>query len=94
MDKSNRLTAELQGGVTMFDDVDYDVSGAVFDAAGQLLGSARAQCKVQRAWAGKVAMKAQAVSLDFGVSLDYARAAAFAVCISNRKVLTPDDWQK
>jgi hypothetical protein len=94
LDKSDRLTAEIQGGVTMFDDVDYDISGVVFDAAGQLLGSARAQCKVRRMWAGGVETMAQTITLDFGVSLDYARAAAFAVGISNRKVLTPDDWQK
>jgi hypothetical protein len=94
LDKSSRLTAEIQAGVTMFDDVDYDISGAVFDAAGQLLGSARAQCKVQRMWAGTVFSMAQTIRLDFGISLDYARAAAFAVSISNRKVLTPDEWQK
>jgi hypothetical protein len=94
LDKGDRLTAEIQGGVTMFDDVDYDISGAVFDAAGQMLGSARAQCKVRRMWAGKVEMRAQTITLDFGVSLDYARAVAFVVSISNRKVLTPDEWQK
>jgi hypothetical protein len=94
LDQSDRLKAELQGGVTGFDNVDYDISGAVFDAAGQLLGSARAQCKVQRLWAGDVFTMAQTITLDFGVSLDYARAAAFAVSISNRKVLTLDDCQK
>ena len=94
LDKSDRLTAEIQGGVMGFDNVDYDISGAVFDAAGQMLGSARAQCKVQRLWVGNVVSMAQTITLDFGVSLDYARAAAFAVSISNRKVLTPDDWQK
>jgi hypothetical protein len=45
-------------------------------------------------WAGGVKTMARTITLDFGVSLDYARAAAFAVGISNRKVLTPDDWQK
>jgi hypothetical protein len=94
LDKSDHLTAELQGGVTGFDNVDYDINGAVFDAAGQLLGSARAQCKVQRLWAGNVLSAAQTITLDFGVSLDYVRATAFAVSISNRKVLIPDDWQK
>jgi hypothetical protein len=37
---------------------------------------------------------AQTITLDFGVSLNYARATAFAVSISNRKVMTPDEWQK
>ena len=94
LDKSGRLTAEILAEVTLFDDVDYDISGAVFDAAGQMLGSARAQCKVRRMWAGGVKTMAQTITLDFGVSLDYARAVAFVVSISNRKVLTPDEWQK
>ena len=94
LDKNDCLKADIQAGLTEFDDVDYDVSGAVFDAAGQLLGSARAQCKVQRMWAGGVERSARTITLDFGVSLDYARATAFAVSVSNRRVLTPDDWQK
>ena len=94
LDKNDSLKADIQAGVTGFDDVDYDISGAVFDAAGQMLGTARAQCKVKRMWAGKVAMRAQTIRLDFGVSLDYTRAASFMISVSNRKVLTPDEWQK
>ena len=94
LDKSACLKADIQAGVTEFDNVDYDISAAVFDAAGQMLGTARAQCKVQRMWAGGVEVRAQTIRLDFGVSLDYARAAAFAVSVSNRKVLTPDEWEK
>ena len=94
LDKNDSLKADIQAGVTSFDDVDYDISGAVFDAAGHMLGTARAQCKVQRMWAGEVEVSAQTIRLDFGVSLDYTRAAAFAVSVSNRKVLTPDEWQK
>ena len=94
LDKNASLKADIQAGLTEFDDVDYDVSGAVFDAAGQMLGTARAQCKVKAMWAGKVSRTAQTIRLDFGVSLDYTRAAAFAVSVSNRKVLTPDEWQK
>jgi len=94
LDKNDSLKADIQAGVTEFDNVDYDVSGAVFDTAGQMLGTARAQCKVQRMWAGEVEVSAQTIRLDFGVSLDYTRAAAFAVSVSNRKVLTPDQWQK
>jgi hypothetical protein len=90
----NRLTADVKAGIAGFDDVDYDVSAAVFDATGRLLGVARTRCRVRRMWAGTMAMGADTVSLDFGVSLDYAHAAAFVVGISNRKVLTPDEWQK
>ena len=39
-------------------------------------------------------MSAQSIRLDFGVSLDYTRTASFAVSISNRKVLTPDEWEE
>jgi hypothetical protein len=92
LDKNDCLKADIQAGVTEFDNVDYDISAAVFDAAGQMLGTARAQCKVQRMWAGEVEVSAQTIRLDFGVSLDYTRAAAFAVSVSNRKVLTPDEW--
>lgn len=92
LDKNDCLKADIQAGVTEFDNVDYDISAAVFDAAGQMLGTARAQCKVQRMWLGEVRTTAQTIRLDFGVSLDYTRAAAFAVSVSNRKVLTPDEW--
>jgi len=94
LDKSDRLKADIQAGVTEFDNVDYDISVAVFDGAGQMLGSARAQCKVQRGWLGNVKRTGRTITLDFGISSDYTRAAAFAVSVSNRKVLTPDDWQK
>jgi hypothetical protein len=92
--QTSRLKAEIKAGVTSFDNVDYDVSAAVFDATGKLLGTARAKCGVRREWAGKVAMCAETVSLDFGISLDYANAATFMVSVSKRKVLTPSDWQK
>ncbi len=94
LDKSECLKADIQAGVTEFDNVNYDISAAVFDDAGQMLGSARAQCKVQRVWPGAVISTARTITLDFGVSSDYMRAATFAVSVSNRKVLTPDDWQR
>jgi hypothetical protein len=92
--RTSRLKADVKAGVTEFDDVDYDVSAAVFDARGKLLGAARSRCSVQRDWAGKVSVTSTGVNLDFGVSLDYAQAATFMVSISKRKVLTPADWQK
>ncbi len=85
LDKNDSLKADIQAGLTSFDDVDYDISGAVFDGAGQMLGTARAQCKVQRGWIGNVIRTAQTIRLDFGVSLDYTRAASFAVSVSNRR---------
>jgi hypothetical protein len=92
--QTSRLTAEVTAEVTMFDNVDYDVSVAVFDGSGRLLGVARARCGVQRVFISKVMRRAQTIGMDFGVSLDYAKAATFMVSISNRKVLTPDEWQK
>jgi hypothetical protein len=92
--KTDRLSAEIQAGLTTFDDVDYDISGAVFDSAGQMLGVARADCQVQREWLGKVLQTRQTINLDFGRSLDYAHATSFMLTVSKRKVLTPDDWQK
>lgn len=88
------LKAEVKAGVTTFDDVSYDISAAVFDSAGHLLGTARTAYKVDRLWLGTLMMTAQAINLDFGTSLDYERAATFMISISKRKVLTPDAWQK
>ncbi|GEM_PF-5255552 len=92
--ETGRLTAEVKGGVTSFDNVDYIVGAAVFGGDGQLLGTARAEQKIQRDWLGKVLQSSATVTLDFGSSLDYANAKTFQLSISNRKVLTPDDWQK
>ncbi|MHC4996359.1 MAG: hypothetical protein ACYTGQ_15040 [Planctomycetota bacterium] len=93
-EEERRLTAEITGGVTMFDDVDYDVSAAVFDRQGVLLGAARAVCEVQRLWVGVVLNGETKVWLDFGVSNRYAEAERFVLSISERDVLTPDDWQE
>jgi len=90
---TSHLQAEIKAATTSFDSVDYDISVAVLDADGALLGSARAKCEVLRVWLGKVAMSPQTVPLDFGVSLDYPRAARFMITISHRKILTPDAWQ-
>ncbi len=94
LEKTNHLKAAIQAEVTTFDEVDYEISCAVFDAAGQMLGAARAQCNVPRTWIGTVLHGARTINLDFGISLDYARAIGFMISISNRRVLTPDTWQK
>jgi len=91
---SDHLTANIKAGTTSFDDVDYDISGAVFDSAGRMLGVARAQCHVNRTWLGRVLMSSQSITLDFGRSLDYSNATAFLLTVSKSKVLTPDEWQK
>jgi len=92
--ESDHLTADIKAGTTSFDDVDYDISGAVFDAAGRMLGVARARCHVDRTWLGRVLMSSENITLDFGRSLDYSNATGFMLTVSKRKVLTPDDWQK
>jgi hypothetical protein len=89
---TGRLKAEIKAAVMQFNNMDYDVSAAVFDAEGRLLGVARANCEVGRFWSVKVFTGNDTLSLDFGVSLDYERAASFMVCVSNRKVVTPDKW--
>src|SRR5688572_18267535 len=66
--ENDRLTAKLSGWVTTFDDVDYHVSMALFDDAGQFLGAATATCDVQRIWAGYVITQPRTLNLDFGVS--------------------------
>jgi hypothetical protein len=89
-----RVTAELKGGTLTFDDVEYEVHAALFDAAGKLLGTAHTLCPVSRIWLGKPALTSTTLSLDFGISKAYARAEWFTVSITERDVLTPDQWQK
>lgn len=88
------LTAEARGGITTFDEVNYDVSAAVFDESGVLLGTARAACEVPRESLGKCLTMPVTLPLDFGTSLDFVFAKSFEVAVSNRRVLTPDEWQK
>ncbi|MBV9868868.1 MAG: hypothetical protein JO316_26275 [Abitibacteriaceae bacterium] len=90
----SRLTATFSGGVNTFDDVDYDVHVAVFNAHGQLLGTGRTVCSVARIWAGLSGTTSKTLDVDLGVNRDYAQAEFFSVAISNTQVLTPDQWQK
>ena len=89
-----RLTATVNGSTTTFDNVEYDVYAAVYDEAGNLLGTARALCSVERLWLGKVGTTPMRLALDFGISKAYERARWFTLGISERDVLTPDQWQK
>jgi hypothetical protein len=92
--QTSRLKAEIKAAVMQFNKMDYDISAAVFDADGRLLGVARARCEIGRYWVANVVTGNDSLSLDFGVSLDYEHAASFMVSISKRKVLTPDQWNK
>lgn len=91
---TGRVTATVRGAVTTFDNQEYEVGGALFGRAGRLLGVARVTCPVERTWLGKPLHVRKDLTLDFGISLDYTSAERFAVAISRRKILTPDQWQK
>lgn len=89
-----RVTALLSAGVLTFDNVEYEVHAALFDEAGKLLGTARTLCPVTRIWAGVPGITSRKLTLDFGISKAYERAAWFTVSINETEVLTPDQWQK
>jgi len=89
-----RVTALLTAGVLSFDNVEYEVHAALFDEAGKLLGTAHTLCPVTRVWAGLPGTTPEKLSLDFGISKAYERAEWFTVSITERDVLTPDQWQK
>lgn len=93
-EETSTLTAELKGGVITFDQVDYEVSGAVFDEAGGLLGAGRSMCQVQRRWLGRTALMKRELLLNFGASLDFSKARSFQLSISRQVVLTPEQWSK
>jgi hypothetical protein len=89
-----RLTASLKGGILTFDKVDYDLSAAVFGATGELLGTARTTIPVERVWLGHLLTMSIQPRLDFGISQAYREARSFALSLSERRVLTPDEWQR
>lgn len=91
---SNHLTASISGRIQTFDKVDYDVSVAVLSDQGKLLGVARTQCKVPRFWAGRYGNQQVKLAMDFGISKDFDGPLSFLASISNRTVLTPDQWNK
>ncbi len=90
----SRLTATFNAGTNTFDNVDYDVHVAIFDAQGKLLGTGKTICSVSRIWAGRSGLTSKTLEVDFGVNRDYSQAEFFSVAISNSQVLTPDQWQK
>ena len=90
-DLQSRLTARVSAEIQSLDEVDYDVHAAVYDAEGNLLGTARAPCAVPFALMKHVPGSKQEILLDFGISRKYKDAARFAFAISDRQVLTPDE---
>lgn len=94
LDEANRLTALIHGSSTTFDDVEYTVHAAVFNADGMLLGTASTSCQVQRIWLGRLGMMQDEIELDFGRSKRFADAATVMLTISSMDVLTPDQWQE
>ena len=94
LDKSDRLKADIQAGVTEFDNVDYDIAPLYLMARDRCWGAHALSAKCSGCGPEKSTTTARTITLDFGISSDYTCAAAFAVSVSNRKVLTPDDWEK
>ena len=93
LDEKAVLTAMITGKTLCFDNANYKVYGAVFDASGCLLGTATTVIKVNRIWRVAIATETREYTLDFGQSQSYSRATFFAVAISEEQVLTPDQWK-
>jgi hypothetical protein len=89
MDASSRLTATLKGAITQYTRVDYWISVAVFDAAGQLLGAANHKEAVQYERVRAMPTMLREIKLDFGVSKAFQRAALVAIVISDPDVPKP-----
>jgi hypothetical protein len=85
----SRLTARLRAGVVQMARVDYWISAAVFDAEGRLLGAASHKEEVQRIMLGRVVTAFREISLDFGISKGYARAAFATIAVSERDLPDP-----
>ncbi len=91
-DPTPRLTAEITGRSVTFDQVRYRVSGAVYDKNDTLLGAASTDLDVERVWFGKCLTHSAELTLDFGRSQAWDRAARFELVISEMPVLTPEQW--
>lgn len=91
-DPTPRLTAEITGRSVTFDQVHYRVSGAVYDKNNTLLGAASTDLDVERIWLGQCLTQPAKLTLDFGRSQAWDRAARFELVISEMPVLTPEQW--
>ena len=92
LDEQGHLSAKASGTITSFDNVNYRIHAAVFDRKGQLVGTASADVEVPRLWVGYVVRGNREIALDFGISTNYAGATSFTIAVSQRNVLTPDQW--
>ena len=86
---SHRLTAIVPAGLTCSDNVEHELSAAVLDEAGELLGTARVTCRVETLILGRVVTASRKLELDFRTSLDYPRASRFALSISKARIANP-----
>jgi hypothetical protein len=90
---THRLTARARGHLLTFDNVDYTIAITVFAADGNMLGASTVVCHVPRIWCGVYVQQPVDLTLDFGISNSYSHATKFQTSISDRTVLTPDQWQ-
>ena len=91
--KIAHLTAKAKGSLLTFDNIDYNFSVVVFAADGSMLGSSTVVCSVPRIWLGVYGQQPVDLTLDFGISNKFEHATKFMACISDRTVLSPDQWQ-
>jgi len=97
LDKESRLkakigTAELWAGLTKLPRViDYRVHAAIFDEKRQLSGTASIPHRVHpHSIVSAPGMGGGSSSMDFGISLTYAKAKFFALVISERDLSSVD----
>lgn len=97
LDKESRLKArigeaELWAGLTMLPRVvDYRVHAAILDEKGQLLGTASIPRRVHpHSIVSAPGIGGGSRSMDFGISLNYAKAKFFALVISERDLSVVD----
>ncbi len=86
---SHRLTATVQAGLTCSDNVEHEISAAVLDENGELLGTARITCRVETLILGRVVTTSRKLELDFGTSLDYPRVTRFALSVNKARIVNP-----
>jgi hypothetical protein len=85
----SRLTAKLFTMIVQMAQVDYWISAAVYDAKGKLHGAASHMEAVKRVMLGRVVMATRDITLDFGISKGFARAAFATVVVGERDVPIP-----
>lgn len=89
LDKDSRLTAVLNAGVAQYTNMEYRIVVAVFDPAGQLLGTAHHDESVSYIRLSVMPRLLREINLDFGISKAFSRAAFAVIAISDRDVPEP-----